>query len=134
MDEKAKRKEGRESKDTTGVQLLDLHLVKSDPDKLYPIIYYALKRTLKEWEEFMDDRPGRLSHSHLNTLADSSPPFRPNQADHPRETSRCDSTPVCRVPQTPFQVVALKGLSPFHTLLFSILFPTSLSQMTCWHA
>jgi pre-mRNA-splicing factor 18 len=37
---------------------LDLSLLKTDPDKLYPIIYYALKRTLKEWEEAMDDRPG----------------------------------------------------------------------------
>jgi pre-mRNA-splicing factor 18 len=40
--------------------VLDLGLVKSDPDKLYPIIYYALKRTLKEWEEAMDERPGAL--------------------------------------------------------------------------
>lgn len=50
----------------TGV--LDLGLVKSDPDKLYPIIYYALKRTLKEWGEAMDERPGAchfpLSKSH----------------------------------------------------------------------
>lgn len=38
--------------------VLDLGLVKSDPDKLYPIIYYALKRTLKEWGEAMDERPG----------------------------------------------------------------------------
>ena len=38
---------------------MDLELVKTDPDKLYPIIYYALKRTLKEWEDWMDERPGR---------------------------------------------------------------------------
>lgn len=38
--------------------VLDLSLIKSDPDKLYPLIYYALKRTLKEWEEAMDERPG----------------------------------------------------------------------------
>lgn len=38
--------------------VLDLSLVKSDPDKLYPIIYYALKRLLKEWGESMDERPG----------------------------------------------------------------------------
>ena len=53
---------------------IDLSLVKSDPNKLYPLIYYALKvcRTirllqlwlmmmqgvLKEWEEWMDSRPG----------------------------------------------------------------------------
>lgn len=44
--------------------VLDLGLVKSDPDKLYPIIYYALKRTLKEWGESMDERPGT---SHLGS-------------------------------------------------------------------
>jgi pre-mRNA-splicing factor 18 len=58
-DEKARKKEGREGKDS-GSEVLDLELVKTDPDKLYPIIYYALKRTLKEWEEFMDNRPGAL--------------------------------------------------------------------------
>ena len=39
-------------------EILDLELIKTDPDKLYPIIYYALKRALKEWEQWMDDRPG----------------------------------------------------------------------------
>lgn len=38
--------------------ILDLSLVKTDPDKLYPIIYYALKRVLSEWGEAMDERPG----------------------------------------------------------------------------
>lgn len=57
LDEKASKKGGRESK-SGNVEILDLGLVKTDPDKLYPIIYYALKRTLKEWEEWMDDRPG----------------------------------------------------------------------------
>ena len=42
--------------------VLDLSLIKSDPDKLYPLIYYALKRTLKEWEEAMDERPGVCTH------------------------------------------------------------------------
>lgn len=60
--EKARKKGGRESKDSGG-EVVDLELVKTDPDKLYPIIYYALKRTLKEWEEWMDDRPGKLMHS-----------------------------------------------------------------------
>lgn len=57
MAEKARKKEGREGREG-GVEILDLGLIKTDPDKLYPIIYYALKRTLKEWEEWMDDRPG----------------------------------------------------------------------------
>lgn len=60
INESAKQKEGREGKDVGG-EVLDLNLVKTDPNKLYPIIYYALKRTLKEWEEWMDDRPGRDS-------------------------------------------------------------------------
>jgi pre-mRNA-splicing factor 18 len=49
---KEKEKEGERG----GV--IDLTLIKSDPDKLYPLIYYALKRTLKEWEESMGQRPG----------------------------------------------------------------------------
>ena len=52
---KGKRK-GEAEQASTGV--LDLGLIKSGPDKLYPLIYYALKRTLKEWEEAMDERPG----------------------------------------------------------------------------
>lgn len=60
--EKGKKKESREAE---AQQVLDLELVKTDPDKLYPIIYYALKRTLKEWEDWMDERPGnRHSSSH----------------------------------------------------------------------
>lgn len=63
INESSKQKEGREGKDAGG-EILDLNLVKTDPNKLYPIIYYALKRTLKEWEQWMDDRPGR-SHSNV---------------------------------------------------------------------
>ena len=55
--DKARKKGGKEVKDAP-LEVLDLDLVKTDPDKLYPLIYYALKRTLKEWEEWMDDRPG----------------------------------------------------------------------------
>lgn len=58
----AKGNKGKKSvKDEVEQQVngvLDLGLVKSDPDKLYPIIYYALKMTLKEWGEAMDERPG----------------------------------------------------------------------------
>lgn len=55
-----KRKD--ESKDS--VDILDLDLLKTDPQKAYPIIYYALKRRLKEWEEWMDQRPG-MSPIHI---------------------------------------------------------------------
>lgn len=44
----------------SGESVLDLELLKTDPDRLYPIIYYALKRALKEWEESLAGRPGRL--------------------------------------------------------------------------
>jgi len=66
----SKRKE--ESKDS--VDILDLDLLKTDPQKVYPIIYYALKRRLKEWEEWMDQRPGM------------SPPLI---FTRPPETERC---------------------------------------------
>jgi pre-mRNA-splicing factor 18 len=53
------KKKGDPEQASTGV--LDLGLIKSDPDKLYPLIYYALKRTLKEWEESMDERLGMFT-------------------------------------------------------------------------
>ncbi|ELU37424.1 pre-mRNA splicing factor [Rhizoctonia solani AG-1 IA] len=40
--------------------IIDLALIKTNPDKLYPLIYYALKRVLKEWEQSMAERPGEL--------------------------------------------------------------------------
>ncbi|TFK70297.1 Prp18-domain-containing protein [Pluteus cervinus] len=65
---KGKKKDGSESSETP-VAILDLALVKTDPDKLYPIIYYALKRTLKEWEEAMDDRPDHVKRTTQGKLA-----------------------------------------------------------------
>ncbi|KAH8094574.1 pre-mRNA splicing factor [Cristinia sonorae] len=67
--DKSRKKEGREAKDTSSSEVLDLTLVKSDPDKLYPIIYYALKRALKDWEEWMDDRPESVKHTTQGKLA-----------------------------------------------------------------
>lgn len=65
--------------------MVDLGLLKTDPDKLYPVIYYALKRTLKEWEEAMNERPGVfLSLPSINspclmqTQRASSGPIRAN--------------------------------------------------------
>ena len=57
-----KNTKGKKKDDTDlgANSVLDLDLVKTDPDKLYPLIYYALKRTLKEWGEAMDERPGTL--------------------------------------------------------------------------
>ena len=58
--EEAAREKGKKKDKEASLMsdVLDLELVKTDPDKLYPIIYYALKRALKEWEQWMDDRPG----------------------------------------------------------------------------
>lgn len=49
--------------------VLDLALIKTDPDKLYPLIYYALKRTLKEWGEAMDERPDNVKRTTQGKLA-----------------------------------------------------------------
>jgi pre-mRNA-splicing factor 18 len=48
----------RDDAEQAANSVLDLGLIKSDPDKLYPLIYFALKRTLREWGEAMDERPG----------------------------------------------------------------------------
>ncbi|KAI0762035.1 pre-mRNA splicing factor [Irpex lacteus] len=68
INESSKQKEGREGKGAGG-EILDLNLVKTDPNKLYPIIYYALKRTLKEWEQWMDDRPEHIKRTTQGKLA-----------------------------------------------------------------
>ncbi len=57
MKAKGKEKKKDES-EADGTALIDLDMIKTAPDKLYPLIYYALKRALKEWEEAMDERPG----------------------------------------------------------------------------
>ncbi|KAF9650263.1 pre-mRNA splicing factor [Thelephora ganbajun] len=63
-----KRKD--ENKDSLDV--LDLDLLKTDPQKVYPIIYYALKRRLKEWEEWMDQRPEHIKRSTQGKLASAT--------------------------------------------------------------
>ncbi|TFK50069.1 Prp18-domain-containing protein [Heliocybe sulcata] len=49
--------------------LLNLGLIKTDPDKLYPIIYYAIKRTLKEWEEALEERDEHVKRTTQGKLA-----------------------------------------------------------------
>ncbi|KAG0708085.1 Prp18 domain-containing protein [Suillus ampliporus] len=68
--DKGKKKDDGEVNNSAGsVAMVDLELIKTDPDKLYPIIYYALKRTLKEWEEAMDERPENVKRTHQGKLA-----------------------------------------------------------------
>jgi pre-mRNA-splicing factor 18 len=52
-----------------GTAVLDLGLLKTDKSKLYPLIYHALKRILKEWEEAMDDRPDAVKRTTQGKLA-----------------------------------------------------------------
>ncbi|KAG6825555.1 hypothetical protein H0H92_003273 [Tricholoma furcatifolium] len=63
---KGKKKDDSEA---GAMGVLDLGLIKSDPDKLYPLIYYALKRTLKEWGEAMDERPEHIKRTTQGKLA-----------------------------------------------------------------
>ena len=43
--------------------VVDLSLIKKNPSKLYPQIYYGIKRVLKEWEESMAERSGERDPS-----------------------------------------------------------------------
>ncbi|KAJ7475666.1 Prp18 domain-containing protein [Mycena latifolia] len=59
----------RDEAEQAANSVLDLGLIKSDPDKLYPIIYFALKRTLREWGEAMDERPENVKRTTQGKLA-----------------------------------------------------------------
>jgi len=51
------------------MEVLDLGLLKTDPNKLYPLIYFALKRLLKEWEAALDERPEQIKESSQGKVA-----------------------------------------------------------------
>jgi len=61
--DKAKQRDPVETK-------VDLSLLKSDPNKLYPVIYVALKQTLADWGQWMDERPGMQTQSLFCNLTD----------------------------------------------------------------
>jgi len=65
---KGKKKDESASGDGE-IAVLDMALIKTDPDKLYPIIYYALKRALKEWGESMAERPEHVKRTTQGKLA-----------------------------------------------------------------
>lgn len=52
---------GKASADVYGD--VELELVKKNPKKVYPQIYYGIKRVLKEWEQSMEERPGMSLHT-----------------------------------------------------------------------
>ncbi|KAJ3744231.1 Prp18 domain-containing protein [Lentinula detonsa] len=67
---KSKNSKGKKKgEEFAGEGVLDLGLIKTDPDKLYPIIYYALKRALNEWGEAMDERPEHVKRTTQGKLA-----------------------------------------------------------------
>jgi pre-mRNA-splicing factor 18 len=67
--EGAEKGQKKEELAKAGTEVLDLELLKTDKNKLYPIIYHALKRILKEWEEAMDDRPDHVKRTTQGKLA-----------------------------------------------------------------
>ncbi|CBQ73025.1 related to pre-mrna splicing factor 18 [Sporisorium reilianum SRZ2] len=49
--------------------LLDLNLIKTDIDRVYPIIYYTLKGLLQEWADTLAARPDDVKHTMQGKLA-----------------------------------------------------------------
>ncbi|KAK0540357.1 hypothetical protein OC842_000545 [Tilletia horrida] len=50
-------------------QVLDLSLLKREPNKLYPIIYHTLKGLLKDWSTALAERPEEVQRSTQGKLA-----------------------------------------------------------------
>lgn len=49
--------------------VLDLNLIKTDIDRVYPIIYYTLKSLLQEWADSLASRPDDIKHTMQGKLA-----------------------------------------------------------------
>jgi len=62
-------KDKKKEQSAAGTEILDLGLLKTDKNKLYPIIYHALKRILNEWKEAMDERPENVKRTTQGKLA-----------------------------------------------------------------
>jgi pre-mRNA-splicing factor 18 len=62
-------KDKKKEQSAAGTEVLDLGLLKTDKNKLYPIIYHALKRILNEWKEAMDERPESIKRTTQGKLA-----------------------------------------------------------------
>lgn len=64
--------EGSKTPSRQGVgmdSLLDLNLIKTDIDRVYPIIYYTLKGLLQEWADTLAARPDEVKHTMQGKLA-----------------------------------------------------------------
>lgn len=108
------------------IAVLDLALIKTDPDKLYPVIYYALKRVLKEWGESLAERPGKCtSLTRWPVPFDSETLFSLHGTNRTCETNDSgeagcgDASAVSAVPQAALQVATVKGGSAAALDLFS---------------
>lgn len=61
--------EGAAPVEERGTVIVDLALLKTDPQKLYPHVYWALKKILREYEASMDERPESVKRSTQGKLA-----------------------------------------------------------------
>lgn len=64
--------DGSKSNGREGVgmnSVLDLNLIKTDIDRVYPIIYYTLKGLLQEWADSLAARPDDVKHTMQGKLA-----------------------------------------------------------------
>ncbi|KAJ7219959.1 Prp18 domain-containing protein [Mycena pura] len=69
MRSKGTKGKKRDDAEQAANSVIDLTLIKTDPDKLYPLIYFALKRTLREWGEAMEERPETVKLTTQGKLA-----------------------------------------------------------------
>lgn len=58
-----------DSKEARENEPVDLDLVKKNPSKVYPQIYFGIKKVLKEWEQSMAERPDSVKRSQQGKLA-----------------------------------------------------------------
>ena len=138
-EDKGKKKDDSASGESE-IAVLDLALIKTDPDKLYPVIYYALKRVLKEWGESLAERPGKnlleLTHSVYTLHSLVNPTLRTREENASGNAGCCDASSVRTVPQAPLQVDTIEGVSARLGVLFSLPCSDSgnlsPSRMTCY--
>jgi pre-mRNA-splicing factor 18 len=117
-EDKGKKKDDSASGESE-IAVLDLALIKTDPDKLYPVIYYSLKRVLKEWGESMGERPGKnLAHS----LGLSFIPSLTRPSEHVKRTRQGMLAAAT-------QVQSAEYLKPLFKLLRSRVCPPRLGTM-----
>lgn len=88
---------------------LDLDLIRSDFNKLHPLIYWYFKSLLKEWEEYLEARPGGL---HSRERADLD---RRRQANGCWEACCCQ--PCSERPELETAVPRIEEPSEYHDKL-----------------